>query len=162
MKNENIQNDQNDQNERSCKVKKPKKCRPTTKLDKIIEKAANDGLELIPLDYSLIACTPDQRDKYVEENKKSKVFKRNYDRLREALLEKKSVTYSGRNLYVVPSKEHDIIQAKDRQSVVKFREGAKLLKQLQAENEKFMKEKEEKEKNVEEYKDILKIFGYLV
>jgi hypothetical protein len=65
-----------------------------------------NGLELIPLDNTLIACTPDQRDKYVEENKKSKVFKRNHDLLREALLEKKSVTYSGRNLYIVSSKEH--------------------------------------------------------
>ena len=106
-------------NERSCKGKKTK--RPITKLDKIIEKAANDGLELIPLDYKLIPCTPDQRDKYVEEHKKSKVFKRNYDRLREALLEKKSVIYCGRNLYVVPSKEHDIFQAKNRESVVRVR-----------------------------------------
>jgi hypothetical protein len=103
FKNENIQNDQN---ERSCKVKKPKKCRPTTKLDKKLRMPRTNSLKLIPLDNTLIACTPDQRDKYVEENKKSKVFKRNHDLLREALLEKKSVTYSGRNLYIVSSKEH--------------------------------------------------------
>ena len=143
-------------------MKRLQKCRPTksTKIGKIIEKAANDGLELIPLKNTLIACTPDQRDKYVEENKKSKVFKRNYDRLREALLEKKSVTYWGRNLYVVPSKEHDTVQAKDRESVVKWRKGAKFLKQLQAENEKLMKEKNEKETNADEVKKILRIFGY--
>ncbi len=156
MQNENIQNDQ--MNERSCKGKKTK--RPITKLDKIIENAAKNGLELIPLDYKLIPCTIDQRDKYVEEHKKSKVFKRNYDRLREALLEKKSVTYSGRNLYIVPSEEHDLIQAKDRKSVVKFREGAKFLKQLQAENEKLMREKQEKATNLEKVKEILKIFGH--
>ena len=98
-----------------------KRIRPRGNLDRTIKNAVNDGLELIPLNNTLIACTPDQRDKYVEENKKSKVFKRNYDRLREALLEKKSVIYCGRNLYVVPSKEHDIFQAKNRESVVRVR-----------------------------------------
>ena len=76
------------------------------------------------------------------------------------MLEKKSVTYWGRNLYVVPSKEHDIVQAKDRESVVKCRKGAKFLKQLQAENEKLMREKQEKATNLEKVKEILKIFGH--
>jgi len=82
-----------------------KRIRPRGNLYRTIKNAVNDGLELIPLNNTLIACTPDQRDKYLEENKKSKVFKRNYDLLREALLEKTSVTYWGRNLYKVPFKE---------------------------------------------------------
>jgi type III secretory pathway component EscV len=74
------------------------------------------------------------------------------------LLDKKSVTFCGRNLYVVPSKEHDISLAKVRQSVVKFRESKRLIEQLQKENEELMREKQEKETNLAKVEEILKIF----
>ena len=114
---------------------------------------------LIPINCKLKACTPKQRDKYLEKKKQEKVFRRNYNLLQKALLDKKSVTFCGRNLYVVPSKEHDIALAKVRQSVVKFRESKKIFKQLQQENEELMREKQEKETNLEKVKEILKIFG---
>ena len=113
---------------------------------------------LVPINCKLKACTPKQRDKYLEKKKKEKVFRRNYNLLQRALLDKQSVTFCGRNLYVVPSKEHDIALAKARQSVVKFRERKRLFEQLQKENEELMREKQEKETNLEKVAEILKIF----
>jgi len=115
-------------------------------------------MELVPLNNTLKICTREQKSKYIQENKKSKVFNRNFERLREALKEKKSVTFSGRNLYVVPSEEHDKIKPKDRESVIKFRASEKSLKALELDNKKFLEEKQTKLANLEKIKQILNKF----
>jgi hypothetical protein len=112
-------------------------------------------LELVPLDNKLKICTKEQKAKYLQENKRSNVFRRNLELLNKALNEKKSVTFSGRNLYIVPSKEHDEIQAKDRASVIKFRNNQKILKKLQSENIELMKEKQYKLEELAKIKEFL-------
>ena len=72
-------------------------------------------------------CTIEEKNKYVQENKNSKVFRRNFGLLNEALVEfpRKSVTFWGRNLYIVPSKEHDKIKIKVKEGVEKYRKKKK-------------------------------------
>jgi hypothetical protein len=81
-------------------------------------------------------CTIEEKNKYLLEYKNSKVFRRNFELLNEALAEfpRKSVTFWGRNLYIVPSEEHDKIKIKVKEGVEKFRK----------------KKKNEKEKKVDE------------
>ena len=110
--------------------------RPFTKLDKFIEDAKKKELQLIPLDCTLKMCTIEEKNTYIQENKNSKVFTRNLKLLNEALVEfpRKSVTFWGRNLYIVPSEEHNKIKIKVKEGVEKFRK----------------KKKNEKEKKVDE------------
>jgi len=115
-------------------------------------------MELVPINCTLKICTYEQKSNYLQEYKRSKVFNRNYEKLREALKDKKSVTFSGRNLYIVPSKEHDEIQAKDRESVIKFRTSEKNLKKLELDNKKLSEEKQTKLANLEKIKQILNKF----
>ena len=144
LQTENIQDDSN-----------PKRHRPITKLDKIIKEANENCLELVPLDNKLKMCTKEQKAKYLQDNNRSRVFKKNLELLNKALNEKKSVTFSGRNLYIVPSKEHDEIQAKDRASVIKFRNCQKTLKKLQLKNIELMKEKQYKLEKLAKIKEFL-------
>ena len=102
-------------------------------------------------------CTIEEKNKYVQENKNSKVFRRNFGLLNEALVEfpRKSVTFSGRDLYIVPSKEHDEIHAKGGASVIKFRNCQKTLKKLQSKNIELMREKQNKLENLAKIKEFL-------
>ena len=110
---------------------------------------------MVPLDNKLKICTKEEKAKYLIENKRSSVFTKNLELLNKALNEKKSVTFSGRNLYIVPSKEHDEIQAKDRASVIKFRNCQKTLKKLQSKNIELMREKQNKLENLAKIKEFL-------
>ena len=115
-------------------------------------------MELVPLNYTLKICTLEQQSKYIQDNKRSKVFNRNLENLRRALNDKKSVTFSGRNLYIVSSEEHAKIQAKDREFVIKFRTSEKCLKNLELDNIKLLEEKQTKLANLEKIKKILNKF----
>ena len=101
--------------------------RPLTKLDQLIEDAKKKEKQLLPLDCTLKMCTIEEKNKYVQENINSKVFRRNFGLLNEALVEfpRKSVTFWGRNLYIVPSKEHDKIKIKVKEGVEKYRKKKK-------------------------------------
>ena len=55
----------------------------------------------------------------------------------------------------MPSKEHDEIQAKDRASVIKFRNYQKTLKKLQSKNIELMREKQYKLENLAKIKEFL-------
>ena len=74
----------------------------------------------------------EEKNTYCQENRRSKVFQRNMQRLNEVFNEfpQKSVCFSGRNLYIVPSKEHNEITKKFWQKRLRDR---KSLKKLQSE-----------------------------
>jgi len=93
-------------------------------------------------------CTLDEKNSYLQENRNSKVFKRNLQRLNEVLAEypRKTATFCGRNLYVVPSEEHDKIKKKVKEGVEKHRK-----------KKKDEKEKKLDEKNDELFKEIEKL-----
>ena len=123
--------------------------RTRTKLDKIIDDAKKNGLELVPIDCSLKPYTLDEKNACHHENRHSRVFNRNLQRLNEALIEypRKSVTFCGRNLYIVPSEEHEKIKKKVKEGVEKHRRKKK--------DEKEKKLSEEKEELLKEIEQVL-------
>ena len=89
----------------------------------------------MPLGSTLKLCTLEEKNTYCQKYKNSKVFKRNMQRLNEALVEfpQKSVSFLGGNLYIVPSKEHNENQARERKFVKKYSIRGKSLKKQQSE-----------------------------
>ena len=108
-------------------------------MDRIIQEAKEEGLELVPLNCTLKKCTVEEKKIICEENGRSKVFVRNLNLLEKAICEEKSVTFGGRDLYIVSSQEHENLKTKKLQCVKKFRMNQKIqnerLRQLEKNSE---------------------------
>ena len=110
----------------------------------MIDEARIKNLELVPIDCTLKMCTLEEKNSYITDNRHSKVFDRNLKLLNQALTEypNKSVTFCGRNLYIVPSEKHNEIKKKVKESVEKHRRKKKdeKVKSVEEENEKLTRE----------------------
>jgi hypothetical protein len=98
-----------------------KKSRKYTFLDRIIHEAKEEGLEVIPINCTLKKCTIEEKRIICNEYKRSKVFQRNLMLLEEAISAGQSVTFGGRDLYIVDSPEHELLKMKKLMCVKKFR-----------------------------------------
>ena len=99
------------------------------------------------MDYKLVVCSSEEREKYIQANLSSKVFSKNLQTIDKAIEQNKYVTFAGRNLYIIDSEEHNLVKKKVAEAVKKHR--AKNLKKIT----------ENTDENQELVKDIKKILN---
>ena len=113
-------------NSESVNDQEIKKAKKYTFLDRIIQEAKEEGLEVVPINCTLKKCTKEEKIMICNEYQRSKVFERNLRLLEKAICEGQSVTFGGRDLYIVSSPEHESLKSKKLLYVKKFRMNQKI------------------------------------
>ena len=127
---ENIENIENI----SHVAQSPAKClkkRKNNNNREIMEKANAENLKLFPWKAKLNVCDHVEYAKHLEKHKNSNTLRKNILVLDQAMRNNKNVVFSGWNLYIVGTKEHEIIVEKDRLSLIRHRKKKQLINKIE-------------------------------